>query len=335
MTIAIVIATYNRAALLAECLEQLRRQAFAPGDEVIVVDNASTDGTPDVIHEAARRFPVPLRYVRETAPGKTPALTAGIAASASDVVALTDDDVLVGDDWIATVRRLFEDASLSLAGGRVDPRWEKPAPAWVGNAVTDTYGRMMSPLALVNYGPAQDLGTRTAVGANMAVRRRVLNDLGGFAPHLGRMRGTLLCGEDHDLCQRAQGAGYRCEYRPELRVRHWVPAERVTLRYYVRWFASSGMTNALLDPNRTRQTAYLLKRLGFAAAGALWGMMTFRREHAAERLMDAAFCAGYLWESLKLRRQEARVSRRQAPQLPASTQPPAIPLPDQKAGKVV
>src|SRR5207249_1880300 len=43
MTVSIVIATFNRAALLTECLEHLARQPFAAGDEVIVVDNASTD----------------------------------------------------------------------------------------------------------------------------------------------------------------------------------------------------------------------------------------------------------------------------------------------------
>ena len=88
---------------------------------------------------------------------------------------------------------------------------------------------MSSPLALLHYGEAQDLGRRTAVGANMAVRRSVFEALGGFAPHLGKRRGTLLGGEDHDFCQRAVAAGYRCEYRPELRVRHWVPAERTRL----------------------------------------------------------------------------------------------------------
>src|SRR6185437_5977924 len=51
MTISVVIATYNRATLLAECLQYLSRQRFCPGDEVIVVDNGSTDDTPRVIAE--------------------------------------------------------------------------------------------------------------------------------------------------------------------------------------------------------------------------------------------------------------------------------------------
>jgi cellulose synthase/poly-beta-1,6-N-acetylglucosamine synthase-like glycosyltransferase len=74
---------------------------------------------------------------------------------------------------------------------------------------------MASPLALLHYGEAQELGIRSALGANMIVRRTVLDALGGFDPHFGRRSGTLLSGEDHDFCERAVAAGYRCEYRPE------------------------------------------------------------------------------------------------------------------------
>ena len=48
-SVTVIIATFNRAALLDECLEHLRAQSFKPGDEVIVVDNGSTDETPGVV----------------------------------------------------------------------------------------------------------------------------------------------------------------------------------------------------------------------------------------------------------------------------------------------
>ena len=52
MTISVIIATFNRAALLAECLDHLARQHFERGDQVIVVDNGSTDRTKIVVAEA-------------------------------------------------------------------------------------------------------------------------------------------------------------------------------------------------------------------------------------------------------------------------------------------
>ena len=57
MSISVVIATYNRASLLGATLDQLSRQAYQPGDEVIVVDNGSSDATPQVIAQAAQHQP--------------------------------------------------------------------------------------------------------------------------------------------------------------------------------------------------------------------------------------------------------------------------------------
>jgi GT2 family glycosyltransferase len=306
MTISVVIATYNRAALLESTLDELGRQAFEPGDEVIVVDNASTDRTPEVIARAIEKFPVRIRHLRETTPGKTPAMNRGIAVARGDILALTDDDVFLGDAWIATLRKVFEDRTIALVGGRIDPRWERPAPRWLSIEQPDGYGHMASPLALLHYGAPQPLGVRTALGANMAVRRSVLHSLGGFSLHLGRQRGTLLCGEDHDLCQRAVAAGYRCEYRPELRVEHWVPAERTRMAYFLRWFFWSGVTDGVLrssDSNGHKaagQTVrhYLLRRLLTAPVVAIGHSITGRTAEAAEQAMDAAFAVGYITQRM-------------------------------------
>jgi GT2 family glycosyltransferase len=299
MRISTVIATYNRAALLRDCLDRLVAQAYLPGDEIVVVDNASSDDTPAAIREAAARSRVPLRYLRETQPGKTPALNAGLAVATGELLALTDDDIVVAEDWIATIRRIFtEDAQLALVGGRVDPRWERPAPRWLRVSEHQPYDRMTSPLALLHYGDRQPLGARTAIGANLVVRRAVLEAVGGFTATLGRLRGTLMCGEDHDFCQRVAAAGYRCEYRPDLRVQHWVPADRLNLRYYARWFYWSGITNARLEQSDAgrRVPRYLWRRAATGVPIAASRPLRGRIPAAAGALMDTAFAVGYIRE---------------------------------------
>jgi GT2 family glycosyltransferase len=300
MTVTVVIATHNRAALLAECLAHLARLRFLAGDEVIVVDNASTDDTPTVIDRAAAAFPVPLRHLHEAIPGKTHALARAIAQADGDVLAFTDDDVNVDGDWLDAIRDALGDPRVALVGGAVEPRWERQPPHWLHPA-TESYGVFAAPLALIDYGSQPvPLGVRTVLGANMAIRRRVLIEVGGFARHLGKLSGTLLSGEDHDVCRRIQTAGYTAMYAPRMRVRHWVPADRMRLRYYLSWFFWSGITNATLDrddgtPQRTlfRVPRYVFKRLLTASGSAVASACRGNTTAVVARLIDVAYACGY------------------------------------------
>lgn len=302
MTISGVIATYNRRERLDECLGALRRQRWAHGDQLVVVDNGSTDGTPALIARHARDFPAPLLHLQEPRPGKSRALTTALPLATGDVLAFTDDDVLVDPDWLDGIRAVMADPGTSLAGGPVAPRWERLASRWLG-AAADGGSRLTAPLALLDYGPApSDLGARTLLGANLAIRRDVFTHVGGFPDHLGKRRGTLLSGEDHDLCRRVQAAGFRAVYSPAIRVRHWVPAERMRLRYCLNWFYWSGITNAVLDEDEPlrpgRRIAgvplYLVKRAALAACGAAASAIAGRRRAAIDHAIDVAYAAGYI-----------------------------------------
>ena len=308
-SISVIIATFDRAALVSECLAHLSQQQFEPGDEVIVVDNGSTDRTPEVIDAAAASFPVPLRHLREATPGKTQALARAIQTAAGDVLAFTDDDVNVGAAWVATIRSLMREPSIALAGGPVVARCERRPPDWLRSA-SDGSGRLAAPLGLLNYGGGRlDLGPRTVLGANLAIRRDVLIRVGGFATHIGKLRGTLLTGEDQDLCQRVQAAGLRAVYDPALPVSHWVPARRMRFRYYLSWFFWSGITQAWLEgeagrglgsvalPKKRRQLLgvplYLYKRAAVSGVLTVVWTLSGRRREAIENAIDVAFAAGY------------------------------------------
>lgn len=302
-SISVVIATYNRASLLDATLEQLSRQSYEPGDEVIVVDNGSTDATPQVIAQAAQRFPVRLRAMQEMKNGKGPALNAGLGAAQGSIVALTDDDVLVADNWIPTIREAFNDPSIALIGGRVAPNWEHPAPKWLRTERDGHYTAMTAPLGLQNYGPsAQPLGQRTAIGANMALRRTVCEQVGGVSARLAPQSGTLIRAEDHEFCARVRAAGYRCEYCPQLQVRHWVPASRMKFSYFVRWFFWSGVAHAILgsddpvrqDGQRRAIPYYFAKTFLRTSLKAVCEYALGRKADAAAAATQAAFALGYV-----------------------------------------
>ncbi len=297
---SVIIATYNRAPLLDDCLGHLSRMQFERGDEVIVVDNGSTDSTSGVIGRHAQSFPVPLRQLSEPRPGKSHALEAALAVANGDIWAFTDDDVNVSSGWLAAIRAAFTNREIALVGGPVAPRWEGAAPRWLQRG-TRANSRFQAPLALLDYGPeCCALGDRTLLGANLAIRREVMQHVGGFCTQLGKRRGTLLSGEDHELCRRVQAAGFTAMYTPSAPVSHWVPRHRMRVAYFLSWFYWSGITNAALDraePSVGRTIlgvpAYLGRRLAFGLVAAPAAALRGRVHEAFERAFDVAFATGY------------------------------------------
>lgn len=300
MTISVVIATFNRARMLDECLASLAWQAFHDGDETIVVDNGSHDDTREVIERHRRSWPGRLITCAEPRPGKSIALGTALAAASGEILAFTDDDVDVGDGWLAAIRDAMGDGVTALVGGPVAPRWEASPPRWL-RFERNGYGRLAAPLALLDYGDrAVPLGVRAALGANLAVRRDVVARLGGFAPRLGKLRGTLRSGEDHDLCMRVARAGLKATYWPAARVTHFVPAERMRVRYFLEWFFWSGITHASLDRHEQAAgrsvagvPAYLARRFVTGVLGACAAAAVGDSTRAVDRAIDAAFAAGY------------------------------------------
>ncbi|NOT61460.1 MAG: glycosyltransferase family 2 protein, partial [Acidobacteria bacterium] len=117
MKVSILICTRNRAASLARTLQSLLALEWtgAYEREIVIIDNGSTDDTRAV----AERFPA-VRYVYESRAGLSIARNAGIRHSDGELIAFTDDDVLVAPDWCDELQREFAtDAQLCMLGGRI------------------------------------------------------------------------------------------------------------------------------------------------------------------------------------------------------------------------
>lgn len=243
MKYSIVIATYNRAADLRETLASLARLQPDGPWEVIVVDNNSPDDTRGVVEEAARSFPVDLRYLFEGQQGRSPALNAGIRIARGSIIATTDDDVRVPPDWLNTAAEGLSRLECDYVGGRVMPIWGGPRPAWLPNHG----GKQWAVIALLDYGAEPiEFGTRVPLGVNMAFARDSFDKAGLFDPDTGRKAGTLLGQEVREWCIRARRAGVRGFYVPEMVLEHIIPADRLNKRYFRRWFYWRGISRARL-----------------------------------------------------------------------------------------
>jgi GT2 family glycosyltransferase len=119
----------------------------------------------------------------------------------------------------------------------------------------------------------------------MAVRRTALESVGGFPQDLGKLRGTLLSGEDHELCRRILAAGLTAVYDPSMRVQHLVPASRLTVGYCLRWFYWSGITHQKIErradagrgvPSLFGVPRYLVREAAAAAIKGTWSLIRGR-----------------------------------------------------------
>jgi len=243
MKYSIVSATYDRAAQLRDTLKSLAGLTPDGPWEVIVVDNNSPDDTRDVVEEATAGFPAPLRYLFEREQGRSPALNAGIRAATGDIIATTDDDVRVPKAWLNRAAEGLLRLNCDYVGGRVLPIWGAPRPTWL----PDHGGKQWAVIALLDYGPQPiEFGTRVPLGVNMAFTRGAFDRAGLFDPHTGRRAGTLLGQEVREWCIRARKAGVRGFYVPEMVLEHLIPADRLTKRYFRRWFYWRGISRARL-----------------------------------------------------------------------------------------
>ena len=219
-TISVVICTRDRPDDLEICLASINRLTPAP-QEVIVVDNASrTEAVATLLRGVYPQF----RYVREPTPGLDHARNRGIAEARHDVIAFTDDDVVVDPGWIGALADAFAaDPTVGLVTGLIEPyELETEAQALFelyggfGRGYRRYYVRSRPGAAL----PWHLIGAgRLGAGANMAVRRHIFADIGRFDPALD-VGTPSLGGGDHEIFHRLIKSGWVCLYEPTALVRH-------------------------------------------------------------------------------------------------------------------
>ena len=212
----VVVANWNRKELLRACLESLARQTHH-SFEVIVVDNGSTDGSPALIEEMAKSFPVRLRLIANQANlGFCAANNQGIFATDTELVALLNNDAEAAPGWLGALEQAIRQGQdVGMAASKVLV-WEDPTRI-------DKCGHLIYPDGQ-NRGrgsgqPDRGQFDRTEEvlwpdGCAAMYRRAMLEDIGGFDEDF------FAYADDAELGLRARWAGWRCLYTPDAVVRH-------------------------------------------------------------------------------------------------------------------
>lgn len=208
MDLSLVISTRNRAAQLEQALESYARLQYQGAWELVIVDNGSSDATPQLLGAFGRRFSGNVRVLQHARPGLGGARNVGWRAARADIVAFTDDDCYPQQDYLARIDGCFSDPRYGFVGGRVllhDPS-DLPVTIQLCNH-------------RVEFPPKSYIAPGEVHGANFAFRRQALEAIGGFDERLGA--GTKYhSAEDTDAIARVSAMGWWGLYDPAPAVSH-------------------------------------------------------------------------------------------------------------------
>jgi GT2 family glycosyltransferase len=228
LQISVVVCTHNRAEKLANCLASLGDQTLDRSSyEVVVVDDCSTDATPEVAERYATRV---IRNERNLGPAV--GRNEGARASSAPIVAFTDDDCVPDREWLEELLQAFDDPEVPAAGGKIvpfrtdhfllryyeanNPLAHNPNLPTSGGGRWERFGAYLRTSSRLHSLPDTQESLLTIASANMAIRRSAFDLVGGFDE---RFR---VGGEDDDLCLRLHRLrpGAVLRYRPRAVVAH-------------------------------------------------------------------------------------------------------------------
>ena len=207
LTFTVIVCAFNEARMLPACLYSLRAQTRPP-DEILVINNASTDDTAEV----ARAIPG-VRVIDEPVKGLVVARETARRLTRTDVAAYVDADCRAPITWLERVERRLEqsDGPVAITGPYRYYDWD-----WSGRALIRLYDYLVAPPThmLVHHG--LNIGA-ILYGGNFAVRTSALAQIGGFD------RSIEFHGEDTNLGRRLTAIG-RIDIARECWV--WTSARR-------------------------------------------------------------------------------------------------------------
>lgn len=247
--VSIVVCCHNSARLLPATLSHLSAQRLSSvkSVEVILVDNASEDGTAEV---ARASWPadcsIELRIVREPKLGLSNARVRGFSEARYEIICFVDDDNRLAADWIETLSSVMaEHSEVGACGGQIEADCETVRPRWF-----DNFQRYYAVGKQSELG-GDITGTRGYLwGAGLCLRRRAWEEVlqTGFDFLLsGRKGSALSAGEDAELCYALRFGGWRLWYEPRLRMRHFITRERLNWTYLRRVSRGFGAATAGID----------------------------------------------------------------------------------------
>lgn len=236
MTSTVIICAYtlDRWDVMCRAVTSAAEQADAP-EVVIVIDHND-----ELLERARTTWPEHVVVANRFEQGLSGARNTGVFASSTDVMAFLDDDAVAEPAWLAGLTSPFADDKVGITGGFVSPAWLAPRPGWFPDEFLWVVG------CSYKGQPTTTTEVRNPIGASMAVRRSVFEDVGMFRAGVGRIGTVPLGGEETELSIRARRSGYTVMFEPSSVVNHEVGAGRGTFKYFTSRCRAEGKSKAII-----------------------------------------------------------------------------------------
>ncbi len=227
MTISVVIVSYNVKEFLQQCILSLKKSLEGINSEVIIVDNDSVDGSPEMVR---RNFPEVICIENRENRGFAYACNQGIDKSSGEFILLLNPDTMVREDSISIMINFFRshadagaagckilnaDGTLQLACRRSFPTASIALPKLLGLSRIFPKSRIFGRYNLTYLDPDETTEVDAVSGSFLMFRSAVLNNTEMLDSNF------FMYGEDLDFCFRIKQNGWKIYYVPDTKIIHY------------------------------------------------------------------------------------------------------------------
>jgi len=237
MKCSIVVTRYSESdKLVKDCLGALSKQKNITC-EVNFLDQRDSKEIYAFCKEMSNKN-IKINYIKIPAKTLSYARNYGIKISKASIILFTDSDAIVDENWAKEIFKTFSiDKKIAIVGGTSKPKWPGKLK-WYhkSNIVKELY-------SLISLSD-EITPVEKVVGVNFAINKDLLGDQALFNENLGRKPGSLLGGEETDLCSKVGEKGFLVYYNPKAIIHHQIQEERMSLRWVLKRMYYGGVSRA-------------------------------------------------------------------------------------------